>query len=83
MIAWILGTKLGRWIAGAAGIAAALAVIAFWLVGVGRDQEKARRAADRLRARIDREKSDEDVDRMDPDRLDDEFGKWVRKPPDR
>ncbi|WEK50297.1 MAG: hypothetical protein P0Y66_22080 [Candidatus Kaistia colombiensis] len=78
MIAWLLATRAGRYLAIGLAIAAALGLAALKLIATGRSQERARQQADTLTAIRNRKTSDEKVDGLGPDALDRELGKWMR-----
>lgn len=78
MIAWLAGTRVGRW---AASVAAALAVITTILMrthAAGRRAEQTARTEDALEAYRNRIQIDDDVDTLGRDRRRDELAGWVR-----
>jgi hypothetical protein len=78
MWAWLLTTKLGRYVVAGLAIAAALGLAALKLISTGRQQERARQQSDTLEAIKARRSSDEKVDGLGPDDVRDGISKWMR-----
>ncbi len=81
MIAWFLGTRLGRYVSVGLAIAAAAALAALKLISTGRQQERARQATDTIEAMKARRTSDEKVDGLGPDAVRGELDRWMRDGP--
>jgi len=78
MWTWFLTTRVGRYLAaGAAGLLM-LVVLVLRLLALGRQQERARQRADKLKAILKRKISDEKVDSLGADDVRSELSKWMR-----
>lgn len=76
--AWLMGTKVGRMLAGAGAIALAIGLAALRIFAAGKAAERARQDKASLENRRKRERTDDDVAAMDAARRRDELAKWVR-----
>jgi hypothetical protein len=78
MIAWFLATRIGRYCAIGAAIAAALGLAILKAISLGKQQERSRQQADTLEAIRNRNTSDEKVDGLGPDAVRRGVNEWVR-----
>lgn len=79
-LAWLLGTRLGRWLAAAAGLALAVWA-ALWRARMqGREDVRKEAAEKQAQAIKDRKDIEESVDAMDDDTLAAHLSEWVRRP---
>lgn len=77
IIGWFLGTKIGRGLATAAGIAVAAAIL-FWRVfTAGKDAEAAKQAQASLENLRNRSKTDDEIARMPADARKRRLAEWV------
>jgi hypothetical protein len=78
MIAWFLGSRVGRYIVAGLAVAAAVAVAALKLISAGREQERAARTIGKLTAISRKKTSDEKVDAMGAGDRKRELDGWLR-----
>lgn len=78
MIAWLLGTTVGKTLLKWTGIAALLAAGYWRIYANGKAAATAERVADDLNAMKDKERLDDRVHKMDDADLDRELARWVR-----
>jgi len=81
--AWFLGTRAGRFAAGALAIVVIAGAAFLQALAMGRAQQRASDAADRLKGISNRRASDEAVDRMDAGARRRELDGWMRDKPKR
>lgn len=77
IIAWFMGTKLGRGLALAFAVLAALATAYVRGRATGKSIEQIKQDREALRVRRDREKTDEAVEARPADARRRDLGKWV------
>lgn len=78
MIAWLLGTTVGRTLLKWTGIAALLAAGYWRIYANGKASASAERVSDELNAMKERDRIDDKVRKMDGGALDRELARWVR-----
>ncbi len=76
--AWLLGTRVGRYAAGALAIVVIAGVALLKAFSAGRARQQASQTADRLKAISNKRASDEDVNRMDAGARQHELDRWMR-----
>ncbi|MCX5570638.1 MULTISPECIES: hypothetical protein [Kaistia] len=78
MIAWFFATRVGRYVAAIGALLLILAGLALKLIAVGRGQEQARQAADKLKAISKRRASDAEVDQLGAADVGGRLSRWMR-----
>ena len=81
--AWFLGTRVGRYVAGALAIAVIGGAAFLQVLAMGRAQQRATDTAGRLKAISSKRGSDDEVDRMDAGARRRELDEWMRDKPKR
>ncbi len=81
--AWFLGTRVGRYVAGALAIAVIVGAALLQVLAMGRAQQRATDTAGRLKAISSKRRSDDEVDRMDASARRRELDDWMRDKPER
>lgn len=81
--AWLLGTRVGRYVAGALAIAVIVGAAFLQVLAMGRAQQRATDTAGRLKAISSKRGSDDEVDRMDAGARRRELDDWMRDKPKR
>lgn len=77
ILAWLIGSKVGRYVALGLLIAASIGVVLLRVYSAGKSAEKARQAEAALRALRERIKTDDEITKLSPTARRERLSRWV------
>lgn len=76
-VSWLMGSKIGQYLAGAFVIGLLVVTVLFRVYSAGKARERARQTEAALKALRERMKVDDEVEKLAPDKRLERLNRWV------